>query len=138
MGNNTEKLLPVKLSSLPEIEEPSGFWVFGSKMNDRGMLESGKFLFDKLAEYARRLQFERRISLRMESATTDMFIGEKMTIYRVEGANVAKLLIDNREISLDRDVEIEVAPKSIIRLAVTPRLTDPVSYLFIYAKAELL
>lgn len=132
-----EKIAAVPLSELPRIEDPSGFWIFGSKEEAGGTFTSGRFLFDQLAEYARKLQLERRISLRMESLSADMFIGEKMTIYRVEGKNVSSLKIDGQAVPTDTDIEIDVEPKSVVQFEITTELTDPVAYLFIYAKAEV-
>lgn len=135
--NGKEKITAVPLSDLPEINDPEGFWVFGSKDAGNGTFLSGRFLFDRLAEYARKLQLERRISLRMESASTEMFIGEKMTIYRVEGQNISSLKINGQAVDMDRAVSIQVAPKSLVQFDIASQLTDPVAYLFIYAKAEL-
>ena len=91
MAENT-KIAAIPLSELPEIKDPSGFWIFGSKKESNGALNSGKYLFENLAEYAKQLQLERRMSINMGLASPyEMFVGEEMTIYRVEGLNVSKL-----------------------------------------------
>lgn len=130
-------LTPVPLSELPEINTPEGFWIFGSRSLSDGSYESGKYLFENILQYAKNIQLERRISLRMENESTDMFIGEHMTIYRVEAKNVSSLKINNQDVVTDTDISIEIAPKSIVSFDITFQLTDPVAYLFIYAKAIL-
>lgn len=140
MENDTRKLAPVPLSSLDTIEDPSGFWVFVSKTNSDGSMVSGKYLFDQLEEQAKRMQLERRISLTMESEDHEIFVGEEMTIYKIEAKNVGKLSINGKDIpNFDsRKLDEKIEKMSVVQLHIARQLTDPKSYLFIYAKAKLL
>ncbi|MBK5721835.1 hypothetical protein JGH11_13225 [Dysgonomonas sp. Marseille-P4677] len=139
MANDTRKLDPVGLSSLPTIEDPSGFWIFGSKSEGDGTLTSGKYLFDKLAEYARNLQLERRIALTMENKEMRMFIGEEMTIYKIDTLNVSSLSIDVESFSKpdNQILNKKVEKGSLVKFSIEYQTTDPTAYLFIYAKAKL-
>lgn len=139
MANDTRKLVPVELSQLPAIENPSGFWIFGSKTEEDGTFSSGRYLFDKLAEYARDLQLERRISLTMETEEMEMFIGEEMTIYKIVSQNVKTLKINGTVIeNVDNNtLDLKVDKASILKLAITTKLSSPKAFLFIYAKATM-
>lgn len=139
MANDTRKLTPVELSLLPAIENPSGFWIFGSKTEKDGSFSSGRYLFDKLEEHANSLQLERRISLTMETEETEMFIGEEMTIYKIDSLNVGSLSINGEDFSNPND---KVFNKKIDKLTkvsfkITRQTTDPKAFLFIYTKAKM-
>jgi hypothetical protein len=133
------KITPLPLSELPEIDDPGGFWILGSKTESNGALTSGKYLFENLAEYAKRLQLERRLSINLGlSSPYEMFIGEAMTIYRVEALNTSTVTINGNQVETDTAVSIHIPAKSLVQFSATPEGTDPVAYLFIYAKATLL
>lgn len=128
----------IKLSELDEIKDPDSFFVFASKTADDGTLESGKVRFDELGEVIKNLQLERRISLTMEALETDMFIGEEMTIYRVEALNISTLKINNSTVTPGTNIKLEIPKSSVVTFSVTRQGTDPKGYLFIYAKAKTL
>ena len=134
MANDTRKLDPVELSALKTIEDPKGFYIFGSIEKD-GKIESGKCLFDKLE----RLQLERRISLTMETTEVEMFIGEEMTIYKVDTLNVKSLTIDNETFTNLNNIQLEkkIEKRSKVKFTIETLASDPTAYLFIYAKAIL-
>lgn len=137
---NNEKIDPVPLSELPIIadSEVDNMWVFASTESQNGIFTSGRYrLGDFLGEIAKTLQLERRISLRMETDATDMFIGENMTIYRVESRNVASLKINGVNTPMDSSISINIPPKSLVTFNIEFQMSDPVAYLFIYAKAIL-
>lgn len=137
MAENT-KIVAIPLSELPEIKDPSGFWIFGSKKESNGALSSGKYLFENLAEYAKQLQLERRMSINMGLASPyEMFVGEQMTIYRVEARNVSRLWIDGNEVPLDKTVSLKIAAKTLVEFKVEKAGTESTGYLFVYAKATL-
>lgn len=48
MANETKKLEPIELSRLPVIENPLGYWFFGSKTEKNGTLTSGRYSLDNL------------------------------------------------------------------------------------------
>ncbi len=139
MANETKKLDAVQLSQLPVIDDPQGFWIFGSKSEEGGAFRSGRYLFDKLEEYARNLQLERRISLTMETRRTEMFIGEEMTIYKVDTMNVKSLTINGETFTdlNNRVINKKIDTMSLLILEVEHQLTDPKAHLFIYAKAKI-
>ncbi|GAB6122265.1 hypothetical protein [Dysgonomonas termitidis] len=134
MANETRKLEPIELSALDTIENPKGFYIFGS-IEENGVMKSGKCKFDTLE----RLQLERRISLTMETKEMEIFIGEEMTIYKVDVLNVKSLTIDDEiftnlnSIQLDKKIE----KRSKVKFIIETQTTDPTAYLFIYAKAIL-
>lgn len=130
-------ILPVPLSELDEIKNPDSFFVFASKTNADGTVESGKVMFAELGEVVKRLQLERRISLTMESAETDMFIGEEMIIYRLEAHNVSECRINGNSVPIGNDIEIPIPKGSVVTFGATRPGTDPKGYLFIYAKAVM-
>lgn len=131
-------IVPVPLSQLDEIENPDSFYVFASKTEPDGTVESGKVLFTELGDAVKKLQLERRISLTMESRETEMFIGEEMTIYRVEGHNVGECIINDKVIPIGKDVEISLTKGELSKFGITRPLSDSKSYLFIFAKATLI
>lgn len=131
-------ILPVPLSELDEIKDPDSFFVFASRTNADGSVESGKVMFAELGEAVKRIQLERRISLTMESTATDMFIGEEMTIYRVEGHNVGECKINGNVVAIGEDVGVSLRKGELSTFSIIRTLTDSKSYLFIYAKAKLL
>lgn len=135
MANEKRKLDPVELSSLPMIKDPKGFYIFGSKETEDGKMESGKCLFDNLE----RLQIERRIALTMETKEMEMFIGEEMTIYKVDADNVASLTIDKEKFTNVNNIEFnkKIEKRSIVKFTIETESTDSTAYLFIYAKAVL-
>ena len=143
MANDNRKLDPVALSSLAEIDDPAGFWIFGSKDKGDGTIESGRYLFENLAEYARRLQLERRLTFTMERSAMDLFIDEPMTIYKVSAVNVGKLSLviggveTVVEVNSNKELEIEIPAKSIVTFNATRLLTDAVAYLYVYATLKL-
>lgn len=128
----------IKLSDLNEIKDPDSFFVFASRTADDGTFESGKVRFDELGEIVKNLQLERRISLTMEALETEMFIGEEMTIYRVEASNVSTLKINNTAVTPGTNIKLEIPKSSIVTFSITRQNTDPKGYLFIYAKAKTL
>ena len=131
-------IVPVPLSQLDEIKDPDSFFVFASKTDPNGMVESGKVLFSELGEVVKKLQLERRISLTMEATETDMFIGEEMTIYRVEGYNVSECRINGNVVPVGKDVAVAIPKSSLNTFSIVRTGTDPKGYLFIYAKATVL
>ncbi|MBB4036992.1 hypothetical protein GGR21_002906 [Dysgonomonas hofstadii] len=141
MTNDTRKQSPVELSQLPPIEDPVGFWIFGSKSDSQGNFESGRYEFTRLADYARNLQLERRISITMETDDFEMFIGEEMTIYRIVAKNVKTLYVNGDDIGdFDPDVNLEdiTIPKgSVMNIHIERLGTDTKAYLFIHAKAKI-
>ena len=138
MANQTKKLSPVELSKLDIIENPSGFWVFGSK-DENGKMTSGRYSLDKLMDYARSLQLERRISLKMETSNTELFIGEAMTIYRVDTRNVKSLTINGTKYTdlNNKKINKEIASGTIVTFDIEWSTTDSKAYLFIYALATV-
>ncbi|MDR1717437.1 MAG: hypothetical protein ACK5KN_13210 [Dysgonomonas sp.] len=134
MANETRKLDPVELSSLKTIEDPKGFYIFGS-IEENGVMKSGKCKFDTLD----RLQVERRISLTMETTAMEMFIGEEMTIYKVDALNVKSLTIDDETFTNLNNIQLDkkIEKRSKVRFMIETQTTDPTAYLFIYAKAIL-
>jgi hypothetical protein len=133
------KITPLPLSELPEIAEPNGFWIFGSKAESNGALTSGKYLFENLAEYAKQLQLERRLSINLGlSSPYEMFIGEAMTIYRVEALNASQVTINGTTVATNKNISVNIAAKSLVGFHAMPASTDATVYLFIYAKATLL
>jgi hypothetical protein len=130
-------IVPVPLSELDEIKDPDSFFVFASRTNTDGTVESGKVMFAELGEAVRKIQLERRISLTMESTSTDMFIGEEMTIYRVEGHNVGECRINGNIATIGSNVDIHIPKGSVVSFSATRPGTDPKGYLFIYARAKV-
>ncbi|NDV69278.1 hypothetical protein [Dysgonomonas sp. 25] len=136
-----EKINPVRLSELPEINMPEGFWVFGSKEDTDGSFQSGRYSLDNLLEYAKRLPLERRLSFTIGSSESpQMYIDESMTIYQIGVKDVYKLSIDvegtSYDIALDSALSVDVPAKSVITLNATPVSTDTQKmFVFIYAKA---
>ncbi len=131
-------IVPVPLSQLDEIKDPDSFFVFASKTDPNGMVESGKVLFSELGEVVKKLQLERRISLTMEATETDMFIGEEMTIYRVEGYNVSECSINGNPVPVGSDINIPIPKSTLTTFSIVRSGTDPKGYLFIYAKATVI
>jgi len=139
MANDTRKQSPVELSQLPPIEDPVGFWIFGSKSDGEGNFESGRYEFTRLADYARNLQLERRISLTMETSDFEIFIGEDMTIYKIVSKNVEALTICGDEIEDPNSDELDILIEkgTVMDIHIERQQTDPKAYLFIYAKAKM-
>mgnify|MGYP000872147049 CR=1 FL=1 len=133
-----KQIAAIPLSKLPEVEEPDNFYIFGSEELPNGTLDSRKYKLENLMEYARNLQFERRISLTMERDTHTMFIGEEMTIYKVEVHNISELKINGQKIQTDKNIQVKISPKTLITFDVSRTNYDPVGYIFIYAKAKVL
>jgi len=135
MANDNKKLTPVPLSQLPEIDDPAGFLIFGSKEAD-GRLISGYYRFEGLADYARNLQLERRIQLAMETSETEMYIGETMEVYEVKGYNAGKVLIayNDELFDTDEDMPVTLPADTIVRFMVTSELTDAKRYLYLKAR----
>lgn len=135
-------LEPVRLSELPEINAPEGFWIFGSQEQPDGSMVSGKYALENLLAFARQLQLERRLSFAIGSTENpQMFIDEAMTIYRVGVKDVLNLSIDidgtPHPIDFDTEIAVEVPAKSVITLDATPLTTDTQKmFVFIYAKAN--
>jgi hypothetical protein len=129
-------ILPVPLSELDEIKDPDSFFVFASRTNADGSVESGKVMFAELGEAIKKLQLERRISLTMESNETEMFIGEEMTIYRIEGYNVSECRVNGNVVPIGKEVEVSLPKGELSTFSATRPLTDSKAYLFIYAKAK--
>lgn len=82
------------------------------------------------------IQLERRLTLKMETATIDLYIDEPMTIYKAAGYNVASLKVNDVNVVLDTIVSVDVPAKSIVTFETTRVLTDPTAYLYIYAKVK--
>lgn len=137
-----EKISPVRLSELPEINEPEGFWIFGSKEDENGSFESGKYLLENLMEYAKQLQLERRLSFMIGSTENpQLYVDEAMTIYKVGAKDILRLSIEvdgvSHDIALDSEISIDVPAKSVITLDATPASTDTLKmFVFIYAIAK--
>lgn len=140
MTNMTKKLDPIALSELPIVDDASGFWVFVSNTDDKGKMKSGRYLFDDLEKYARKMQLERRMSIMTETDDCELFIGEEMTIYKMGVKNVGSLSINGEEVTdLTSDkLNITVGNGSVVNFQLTRQLTDTKAYLFIYAKATVL
>ena len=140
MANDNIKLSPVSISTLSEIDDPTDFWIFGSKEED-GIMTSGKYSLNKVLEFAQRLQLERRLSFYMESENMEMYFDEAMTIYRIAGLNISDIKIKIADLEYpvnpDEDVAVSVPAKSIASFKVTRKLTDTKMFLFIYAKANI-
>ncbi|MDR2954508.1 MAG: hypothetical protein LBV43_05460 [Prevotella sp.] len=135
-----KQLAPVPLSELPEVEKPDNFYLFGTEELKDGTLDSRKYKLENLVEYAKKLQFERRISLNMEKSTQTIFIGEEMTIYRAEGYNISELTIDHQTIPIGIDLgnqSLKIAAKSLVEFKIVPQLTDPATYIFVFARAKV-
>lgn len=133
-----KQIAPIPLSQLPEVEKPDNFYIFGSEKLANGTLDSRKYKLENLMEYARNLQFERRISLTMERDIHTMFIGEEMTIYKVEVHNISELKINGQTIQTGKNVQVKINPKTLVTFEISRTNYDPVGYIFIYAKATLL
>ncbi|MFV0419327.1 MAG: hypothetical protein ACK5KT_11425 [Dysgonomonas sp.] len=132
-----KQIAAIPLSQLQEVEKPDNFYIFGSEELPNGALDSRKYKLEKLMEYAKNLQFERRISLTMERDAHTMFIGEEMTIYKVEVHNISELKINGQKIQTGKDIQVKINPKTLVTFEVSRISTDPVGYIFIYAKATL-
>lgn len=141
MANDKIKLSPISISTLPEIDDPTDFWVFGSKEDEDGIMTSGRYSLNKVLEFAERLQLERRLSFYMETNDIEMYFDEAMTIYRIAGDNISDTTIkigDNEYLAnLDEEVSISIPAKSKVTFSVTKKLTDTKMFLFIYAKANI-
>lgn len=139
-----EKINPVRLSELPEIDVPEGFWVFGSREDENGSFSSGRYSLDNLLGYSRQLQLERRLSFTIgNTENPQMYIDETMTIYRIGAKSVKKLLLgvdgNSFEIDLNSPVSVDIPAGSVITLDATPLSTDTEKmFVFIYAKAKKL
>lgn len=132
-----KQLAPIPLSGLPEVEKPDNFWMFGTEEFADGTLDSRKYKLENLVEYAKRLQFERRISLTMERNTHTMFIGEEMTIYRTEVHNISELRINGKKIETGRNIEIKIQPKTLVTFETVNSSSLPTGYIFIFARAKV-
>lgn len=133
-------ITPIPLSELPILDEDTGnFWIFCSRENQDGTFDSVRFNLSeylKLAEDS--IQLERRISLNMETNTHTMFVGEPMTIYKVNGSNVSSLIINDVDVPLDStDMPIDVPEKSFVDFTIERELTDPTAYLYVYARVKV-
>ncbi|MDU1889531.1 MAG: hypothetical protein E6767_02470 [Dysgonomonas sp.] len=139
MTNDTRKLAPVELSSLDVIDEPSGFWVFVSR-EDNGVMTSGRYLFDDLEKFARQMQLERRISITMETDDHEIFVGEEMTIYKVESKNISSFSINGKQIENfnTKPLDEKLEKGTVAKFHITRPLTDSTAYLFVFAKAKLI
>ncbi|WP_029902292.1 hypothetical protein [Prevotella sp. 10(H)] len=133
MANDTRKLDPVKLSELNLIDDPKGFYVFGAKEEKGGVMKSGSCLFDTLE----RMQLERRIALTMENKEIEIFIGEEMTIYKVDPLNVKALTIGDEKFTDLAHVNKKIDKCTKVRFSIEFEKEEETAYLFIYAKAEL-
>lgn len=133
-------LTPIPLSELPILSEDTGdFWVFCSRENKDGTFDSVRF---NLSEYLKlaedKIQLERRICLNMETNTHTMFIGEAMTIYKVNGSNVASLTINDVDVPIDStDTPIDIDEKSFVTFTIDRELTNPTAYLYVYARVKV-
>lgn len=132
-----KQLVPIPLSTLPEVEKPDNFWMFGSEELPDGTLDSRKYKLENLVEYAKKLQFERRISLTMERNTHTMFIGEEMTIYKVEVHNISELRVNGQIVETGKNIQMRIEPRTLVTFEVSRTNFDPMGYIFIYAKATL-
>jgi len=134
-----KKLVPIPLSELPILQDDLGdFWLFCSKENPNNTFDSARFnLTEYLGIIQSNLQLERRLAITAETAQITMFIGESMTIYKVEADNVASLKINGINTAIDTDISIPIDSKSKVVFEIVRKLTDPAAYLFIYAKAIL-
>lgn len=132
-----KQIVPIPLSQLPEVEKPDNFYIFGSEELANGTLDSRKYKLENLMEYAKHLQFERRISLTMERDTHTMFIGEEMTIYKVDVQNISELKINGQQIQTGKNIQVKISPKTLVKFDISRTDYDPTGYIFIYAKATL-
>lgn len=135
MAINTKDIEIKRVSELNEIDDPSGFWIFGSKTDGNGFVSSVRYSFDKLAEYvinaAQEMQLERRIALTMERLEQVIPIGEDMTIYKVLAKNVKKLELKANTPEVEVWTEIPVDGSLVgIELASKDRDGALASYLF--------
>lgn len=143
-NNSSTKFTAVKLSSLPEIEKPEGFWIFGSKENEDGTLASGRYPLEHLLDYVQKIQLERRMAYTFEKASSyDIYIDEELTIYKVGMKDMARLrvTINGAEtvIEPNQSLALTIPAKSVINFQATPASTSITAmYAFIYAKAKLL
>jgi hypothetical protein len=93
------------------------------------------------------IMLERRIPLFMEVDSVNYFIGESMTIYKIECANVATLSINDTDVTLlpvageagisSSVVEIETQPRQYLQVTVTRSGVDARADVFMYAKAKV-
>lgn len=132
-----KQIAAIPLSQLQEVEKPDNFYIFGSEELANGTLDSRKYKLENLMEYARNLQFERRISLTMERDTHTMFIGEEMTIYKVEVHHISELKINGQQIQTGKNIQVKIDPKTLVTFDVSRTGSNPVGYIFIYAKAKV-
>lgn len=142
MADNTMKLNPVRLSSLPVIEDTKDFWVFGSK-DENGTFTSGRFLikpgeksFGKyvganiLGEGKFTLSSEERmfsasfssdITLKEDNATSDQEIyGTVYILLKNTDSADHKVTFGNADnfTFLPQGNEIKVAADAIVEIAV--------------------
>lgn len=93
MSNQNYDLEIKRVSELPEVDDPNGLWIFGSKTNSEQLVTSVKYPFSKLVQFVDNMQLERRFTFQMENREQIVPIGERMTIYKAKTTNVAKLEI---------------------------------------------
>lgn len=140
------KINAIPLSQLPDIDDPSGMFVFASKTEPNGELFSGKYSLDSfLAEMAQKLQLERRLSYTFEkNGAAKVFTDEPMTIYRIATKDVGELIIQidgiDQLVEANSDINISVPAGSVIGIGANlPEGRPDVQeiHVFIYAKAKL-
>lgn len=139
------KINAIPLSQLPDIDDPSGMFVFASKTEPNGELFSGKYSLDSfISEMAQKLQLERRLSYTFEKlGAVKVFTDEPMTIYRIATKNISEVFIEidgiEQEFDTDTELNITVPAGSVIGIGVNKAKDIDVKemYVFIYAKAKL-
>lgn len=139
-----ERLNPIRLSSLPEIETPEGFWIFGSKEDENGVFTSGRYSLESTEDYIRsvaeKMQLERRIQLEIQDNPLTLYLGEETTVYKVKMSGASKVTITLNGVPTDftHDVVVNynIAIDSLIEVSATPSTTDTTTmYVYIFAKA---
>lgn len=140
------KISAIPLSTLPNIDDPSGMFVFASKTEPNGELTSGKYSLDSfLAEMAQKLQLERRLSYTFEAnGYANVFTDEPMTIYRIATKDVGGLIIKvngtEQPVEPNKAINLSVPAGSVISIGANfPENKPDIKeiYVFIYAKAQL-
>lgn len=134
----------IPLSELPEIEDITGYWVFGSTESQNGAFESGRF---SLARYlgvaVDKLQLERRINFTVESEIHEMLISEPMTIYKVDSEKLDKLEISQdsgatwTNMPLKGNANIVISARKVIKFRFTYTSLSTKAFINLFAKVKI-
>ncbi|MDR0823895.1 MAG: tail fiber protein [Prevotella sp.] len=100
-----------------------------SKSEYESLLE----LVESIKIYMDHVGNNRCLYFKMESLTSQMFIGETLQLYYVKAFNVASLTIGNDTIAIDELIDYEIPAGSIITVNITKGLTDNESYIYMLA-----